>query len=103
MVTHPIHIPRKNYRGRDQKKLRKMIEQSQIAGDLERKINDLLLQQKEPIKTYLWMEISRLTGYFYETVKELGYGIDGGSNGFTAWRHDLTYEQANEMSQLGAT
>lgn len=101
MVTYPIHIPRKNYRGRDPKKTRQMLERHRIAADMESKINALLLQQKEPIRTYLWMEISRVTGYSFETVQDLGYGIDGGSNGFTAWRHDLTYEQANAVARGG--
>lgn len=99
MVQHPIYVPRQNYRGRDQKKLQKVIEHNRVAADMERKINDLLLQQPEPVRSYLWMEISELTGYSYETVRDLGFGIDCGHNGFTAWRHDLTYEQA--MSTLG--
>lgn len=99
MVKHPIYLPRKNYRGRDQKKLLKVIEHNQIAADMERKINELLLKLTDPVRSYLWMEISRLTGYSYETVRDMGFGIDGGHNGFTAWRHDLTYEQA--MSMLG--
>lgn len=99
MVRHPIYVPRQNYRGRDQKKLRNVIERNQIAADVERKINELLLKQTEPVRSYLWMEISNLTGYPYETVRDLGFAIDGGHNGFTAWHHDLTYEQA--MFMLG--
>lgn len=33
----------------------------------------------------------------YETVRNLGFAIDGGHNGFTALRHDLSYEEAISM------
>ena len=97
MVKRLIYVPRQSYRGRDRKNLQKVIEYNQIAADMERKINDPLSQQTEPVRSYLWVEISELTGYLYETVRDLGFGIDGGHNDFTAWRHDLTYEQAMSM------
>lgn len=99
MVKHPIHVPRVNYRGADPKKRAKTHEANRLAQQIEAAINGLLLEQTEPIQVYLWMEISKASGVSYETVARLGYGIDGGSGGFTAVRHDLTYDQ--EMAIRG--
>lgn len=96
MVTHPISVRRNNYRGSDARKRAKTHAENRDANQLEQHINTMLLNQKEPIKVYLWGEIARDTGMSYDTVARLGYSIDGGSGGFTAWRHDMTYEQAME-------
>lgn len=83
-----------DYGGRDPRKRAKAGDENRIAADLENKINAMLLEQKEPIKEYLYFDIARATGYDLKLVERLGFSIDGGHNGFTAWRHDLTYEQA---------
>jgi len=57
---------------------------------LEDYANKLLLAQTRPIQVYFWMELAQGTGLPYETVARLGASIDGGSGGFTAWRHDMT-------------
>lgn len=101
MVQHPIYVRRTNYRGSDKKKLAKVVEMNRVAAELERHINEMLLEQKEPIKSYLWHEISVRTGYSFELVSRLGFAIDGGSNGFTAIRYDMTYEQAIAANKLG--
>lgn len=97
MVTYPIRVARNGYRGADPKKKIKANRENQIAHDLESKLNDLLLKQTAPVKVYLWHEISRVTGIPEDIVGRLGYSIDCGSNGFTAWRHDLSYEKAMSM------
>jgi hypothetical protein len=97
MVTYPIRIARNGYRGADPKRQRKAYLENQAVNELEQKINDLLLKQASPIHIYLWHEISIKTGVPLEIVKKLGYTIDAGSNGFTAWRHDLTYGQAIDL------
>ncbi len=94
MVTYPIHVRGNSYRGTDQKKRATASEDNRIAHELTEAINGMLLKQTEPIKVYLWGAISMATGYPYDTVAKFGMSIDGGSGGFTAWRHDLTYEQA---------
>ncbi|MHA6884642.1 hypothetical protein [Ralstonia pseudosolanacearum] len=94
MKTHPISVARNGYRGSDSKKRAKAAAENRDAALLESYANELLLAQKEPIKVYFWMELARGTGLPYDTVARLGYSIDGGSNGFTAWRHDLMYEDA---------
>lgn len=102
MVKHPIYVPRINYRGADAKKRAKTNEANMAAQRIEAAANALLLKQTEPIRSYLWMEISQASGCSYDVVEKLGYGIDGGSGGFTAIRHDLTYEQAMAMIQRGS-
>lgn len=101
MVKHPIHVPRNNYRGSNAKKLEKVRAANAAAHRIEQAINSLLLTQTSPIRSYLWMEISTVSGIPYDTVAELGYGIDGGSGGFTAIRYDLTYEQAMALLEHG--
>lgn len=94
MVTYPIHVTRNYYRGTDPRKRSKVLAENRDADQLEQHINSMLRAQTEPIKVYMWGEIARDSGLSYEVVARLGYSIDGGSGGFTAWRHDLTYEEA---------
>lgn len=84
MVSYPIHIARDNYRGRDPRKRQKAATHNQQVSDLERKINDMLREQKEPIKAYLWGSIASETGHSYEFVQKVGYSIECGNGGFTA-------------------
>jgi hypothetical protein len=67
-----------------------------VIAEIEKAINDLLLQQTAPIQVYDYGQIAQLTGYSQDFIREIGFSIDGGHNGFTAIRHDLTYEQALE-------
>lgn len=94
MVSHPIRLKREHYSGRDQRKRQKAADKNRVASELESYINGLLLRQVAPIEVYDFAEIADATGYSMELVSDLGYSIDGGSNGFTAWRHDLTYDAA---------
>lgn len=84
MVSYPIHISRDAYRGRDPRKRQKAADHNRDVAKLERKINDMLREQKEPIKVYSWAATASETGMSYEFVQRVGYSIDGGSNGFTA-------------------
>lgn len=102
MVTHPIRIARNNYRGRDPRKRRKAAEDNRTAADLEAKINAMLLQQIRPVQSYLWLQIAQATGHGYDTIARLGYSIDGGSGGFTAWRYDMTCAQALDALDAGS-
>ena len=99
MKTHPIYVSRNAYRGSDPKKRAKAISENRDAALLESYVNQLLLKQEAPICIYSWMEISQGCGISYSTVERLGFSIDCGSNGFTAWRHDLTYDQAIDAQQ----
>lgn len=94
MKTYPINVRRNSYRGSDSKKRTKAQLENLAASSLESYINALLLKQEQPIQVYTWGEIAGGCGMSIQEVARMGYSIDGGSNGFTAWRHDLTYEQA---------
>ncbi|VVE44127.1 hypothetical protein PHO31112_04310 [Pandoraea horticolens] len=99
MKTYPIRVARSRYRGADPKKQAKAADHNRDAALLESRTNELLLTQKEPVRSYLWMELSIATGLSYDRVAELGYSIDCGSGGFTAWRHDMTYSEAMNASE----
>ncbi|MBV4536874.1 hypothetical protein [Pseudomonas urmiensis] len=93
MVSYPIYVKRNTYRGRDARKQAKASSENRDASILEDTVNRLLKQQTQPIKTYLWSEISRESGLDFEIVKRLGYSIDCGSNGFTATRPGLSQDE----------
>lgn len=59
----------------------------------------MLLAQTAPIQVYHYVDIAGKAGYSRNIFFELGFMIDGGHNGFTAWRHDLTYQQAMAKNQ----
>jgi hypothetical protein len=84
MVSYPIHITRDAYRSRDPGKLQKAAHPNRDVAELERKINDILREQKESIEVYSWASIARDTGFSYSSVQKVGYSIDCGSNSFTA-------------------
>lgn len=94
MVTHPISISRNGYRGANRTKQLKAYKENQLASQLETFINDLLLKQEALIQVYSYHRIVADSGIPFEIVRRLGFSIDCGHNGFTAWRHDLTYEEA---------
>lgn len=94
MITYPISIARNNYRGSNPLKGQRIADEFRIANELERAINNVLLAQSEPIRRYTYYEISQLTGYDADIVRNLCFSIDGGHGGFTAYRHDMTYDQA---------
>ncbi len=83
MVTYPVQVPRKNYRGSDQKRLRKVIEYNRVAAELESYINGRVEARSEGTQTYLYYRIAAETEYPKELVRDVLFGLDGGHNGFT--------------------
>lgn len=51
---------------------------------------------------YDFADIARATGYSIDVVSELGCSIDGGSNGFTAWKHGMTCDAAIAANRASA-
>lgn len=96
MVSYPIYVARNSYRGNDKKKRAKASQDNQDAARIEEACNRLIQNQTQPIQSYLWMEVSRESGVDYETVRRLGYSIDGGSNGFTASKPGLSQEEIRQ-------
>lgn len=101
MVTYPIRIVRDGYRGSDSKKRAKAQQRNELASRLEAHINEKLRNQSEPIHVYSYHEIASETGIDLETVRSLGYSVDAGSGGFTAYRLGLTQEQAMNLAAEG--
>lgn len=94
MVTYPAYVGRESYSGSNQRLRAKASSHNRDAVKLEHYVNELLQKQAEPIRTYLWHEIAQGVGLSYDVVEKLGYSIDCGSNGFTAIKLGMTYEQA---------
>lgn len=101
MVTYPIHIRREGYRGADPKKREKAATLNRIAVELETYINERLEAQTRPIQQYLYQEISEATGHSLENIRTLCLSIDGGHNGFTAFKSGMSLQQAMDASARG--
>lgn len=97
MVTYPISVRRDGYRGGDAAKRTKAARHNMNAQALEQAANDLLRAQQEPIRSYLWHELSKASGLDIDTVRRLGFSIDGGHNGYTAIKPGLILEEANNL------
>jgi hypothetical protein len=101
MVTYPIQVSGDAYRGSDSKKRTKAQVTNRLASQLQAHINEKLTDQIEPIRVYSYHEIAEETGIDYEIVRRLGYSIDGGSGGFTAYKAGLTMQQAMDAAAEG--
>lgn len=84
MVTYPVTVERKTYRGSKETLRRKASEYNRVAAELEEYINGQLLKQTEEVKVYHYHEIAAATGYPLERVREILFSVEGGHNGFTA-------------------
>ena len=83
MVTYPVRIPRKHYRGSKSNIRQKVDEQNRIACELEKYINEKIEKQAHEFHSYLYYEIASETGYDLKTVEEILFSVDCGNNGFT--------------------
>lgn len=101
MVRYPIHVSRVAYRGNDPRKRAQNSRRNAIANQLEQHINALLREQVQPIANYMYHQIASDTGVPLDTVRELCFSIDGGHNGFTVIRQDLTFEEAQRLLHSG--
>jgi hypothetical protein len=98
MVTYPISIRRDGYRGSDPRKREKAAARNSVAASLESYINGLLHAQTKPICDYRFWDIAEATGVSYEVVRDLGHSIDCSSNGFTAFRRELSLVEALNLA-----
>lgn len=101
MVTYPISISRDGYRGANSNRKVKAQEFNLKASRLETIINQMLLEQADPFHVYTWGEIASKSGIPTETVREICYSIDCGSNGFTAIKKGMTFQDAMAASSVG--
>ena len=101
MVTYPIRVARSSYRGANVRKRENAAEQNRVAAALETHINGRLKSQNRAVQTYLYYEIAADTGYTLETIRDPCFSIDGGHNGFTAYKSGMTFEQALDAAASG--
>ncbi len=97
MVTYPISIKRSLYRGSNASKKAKARECNRAASLLEEHINKQLRDQTSPVQQYMYHTIAREIGIDEGVVRALCFSIDSGHNGFTAYRHDLSLQEAIDM------
>jgi hypothetical protein len=83
MVTYPVRVSRKSYRGSKETIRRKTNEHNRIARELEEYINQRIKEQEEETRVYYYYEIASETGYSKELVREILFSVDCGHHGFT--------------------
>jgi hypothetical protein len=101
LVTHPIRVARLSYRGTIARKRENAADQNRIAAALETYINARLKSQTRAVQSYLYHEIAEATGHALETIRDLCFSIDGGHNGFTAYKSGMTFEEALDAAAKG--
>lgn len=99
MVTYPISIKRSFYSGSSASKKAKAQERNRAASRLEEHINKQLRDQSSPVQQYMYHTIAREIGIDEGVVRALCFSIDSGHNGFTAYRQDLSLQDAIDMHQ----
>ena len=92
MVRYPVHVPRVSYRGSNPTRRQAVNEKNRIAELIEDHLNELILKQKHPTQIYLYGYIAIDLGIDEKIVRELCYGIDGGSGGLTVMKPEMTFE-----------
>lgn len=85
MVTHPIRVPRKSYRGSKRAIAQKVAARNQLAQRLEEYLNARIAKQTEPYQAYFYYEIAWALNLRVEDVREILFGIDAGHGGFTVY------------------
>ncbi len=93
VAIYPVQAKRKGYNGADAKKRAKAQRLNEIAGRLERCINQMIEADPAPVQTYLYFQIADKTGHDLKTVTDLCFPIDGGSNGFTVAKSPEAFGQ----------
>lgn len=93
MVTYPISVPRKFYKGSKSNIRNKISEYNRIASELEDLINSKINSKIEKYKKdtssqsdyyqILYYQIAAETNYDIDLITEILFGVDCGHNGFT--------------------
>ena len=88
MVTYPVRVPRKDYRGSNRTQIRKVADRNEIAAELEQYINAKIKAEieKGDYHTHMVFKYANMAHdirYDEKTIRDICYAVDGGSNGFT--------------------
>jgi hypothetical protein len=89
MICYPITLVGDSYLGKDPRRRAQAETSRDIARTLQAHINELLRNQIEPTQVYGYHAIADATRVSVTEVRKLCFGLDGGSHGFTGFRHDL--------------
>jgi hypothetical protein len=84
MVSYPISVQRKSYRGRKESERRRCQAYNEDAALLERIVNEMIEEQGPG--TYLYYQIADRARLSVERVYKILFSVDCGSNGFTIYR-----------------
>jgi hypothetical protein len=102
MVSYPISVRRNHYRGSNANKKAKAQQENHVASILEVHINNQLRAQASPVQDHQYHTIARETDIDERVVRDLCFSIDCGHNGFTAYRQDLSLQEASDFLHAGA-
>jgi hypothetical protein len=94
LITYPITVRRNAYLGPNAGKRRMAIDENAKAATLEEFVNTLLKDQEQPLQQYSYQRIADGTQVPLADVRRLCFSIDGGQDGFTAYKTGMTLEQA---------
>lgn len=94
MITYPITVRRNSYLGPNAGKRRMATDENAMAETLEQFVNELLKVQEQPLQQYSYQRIADGTQLPLDDVRRICFSIDGGQDGFTAYKRGMTLEQA---------
>lgn len=90
MKSYPISIHREGYRGSDARKRAKVNNLNRIAGRIEEYLNnDLATKPDDTVHVYISFTIASEIGEDAETVRQIIFATDCGSNGITIVKGDF--------------
>ncbi len=81
MVTYPVRINVKQYRGKKQKLQFQYQQKLEIATKIERYLNERMADCA--VQTFDYFEIAEDLYLCKETVRDILFAVDGGHNGIT--------------------
>lgn len=95
MISYPVSVPMKSYRGSDARKRSKVSELNRLAQRVEEYLNtDLAAKPDDTIHVYSSYSVASDIGADFETVRDIIFSLDCGSNGVTIFKGD--YDRAME-------
>lgn len=86
MVTYPVSVQRKSYRGSDPITREQIADYNHLAGMLEDYLNEQFENQKDQYHTYPYDRIAADLNLELEIVSQILSSDGGGHNGFTVYK-----------------
>ena len=89
MVTYPLSVPQKMYRGANPRQIAKAARFNELAARLESYINAQAAESGQAVQLFIYAAIASALNIDTAVVREVLYPVDGGHNGFR-----LSYQPA---------